>query len=209
MDRENWNQKIGKPLSDLSHAANEIAKGNDAQIRVDTKRVDELGTLSIAFNHMYQSIQDKEQDLMAQNEELIAQQDELHAQQIELEEVVETVQANKESLKRRNELINSISNSLYKDDVLESIIIHLAAILQADRGIILLLKDQAYASYGIVEEGATQFKNHVFKGMLDRLKKRKNHLLSQEKWYCLKKAITLKKDLHMICISLSIIQIMK
>lgn len=188
--------KIGKPLSDLSHAANEIAKGNDAQIKVDTKRVDEIGTLSIAFHHMYQSVQEKEQDLMAQNEELIAQQDELHAQQIELEEVVETVQSNKESLKRRNELINSISNSLYKDEVLESIIVHLAAILQADRGIILLLKDQAYASYGIVEEGATQFKNHVCKGMLDRLKKEKEpfiitrEMLLSEKGYHLEKGFT-------------------
>ncbi|MEM5594302.1 hypothetical protein AAHH67_25745 [Niallia circulans] len=158
---------------------------------------------------MYQSVQDKEQNLLAQNEELLAQQDELHAQQIELEEVLETVRAIRESLRRRNELINSISNSLDKNEVLESIITHLAAILQADRGIILLLKDQAYATYGIVEEGAEQFKNYVWQGMLDRLKKRKTHLLFQEKWYWPKKAITLKKDLHMICIFLSIIRMMK
>ena len=189
-------KKIGKPLSDLSNVANEIAKGKDAQIKVDTKRADEIGTLSIAFNHMYQSVQDKEQDLMAQNEELMAQQDELHAQQVELEKVIETVQANKESLKRRNDLINSISNSLYKDEVLESIIIHLAAILQADRGIILLLKDQTYASYGIVEEGAEQFKNYVFKGLLDRLQKAKEPIIIRremelsEKGYHLEKGFT-------------------
>ncbi|EOR25185.1 Hybrid signal transduction histidine kinase [Niallia nealsonii AAU1] len=189
-------KKIGKPLADLSHAANEIAKGIDAQIKVDSKRADELGTLSVAFYQMYQSVQDKEQDLMAQNEELLAQQDELHAQQTELEEVLNTVQENKESLRRRNELINSISNSLYKNEVLESMIIHLAAILKADRGIILLLKDRAYASYGIVDEGAEQFKNHVFKGMLDRLKKEKDpfiitrEMVLSEKGYHLEKGYT-------------------
>lgn len=189
-------KKIGKPLADLSVAANEIAKGNDAQIKIDTKRADEIGKLSAAFYQMYQSVQDKEQNLLAQNEELLAQQDELHAQQIELEEVLETVRANRESLRRRNELINSISNSLDKNEVLESIITHLAAILQADRGIILLLKDQAYASYGIVEEGAEQFKNYVWQGMLDRLKKEKDpfiisrEMVLAEKGYHLEKGFT-------------------
>ena len=44
---------------------------------MDTNRKDELGILSVAFQKMVRSIQDKEQDLMAHNEELIAQQEEL------------------------------------------------------------------------------------------------------------------------------------
>ena len=39
-------------------------------IKVDTNRKDELGILSVAFQKMVSSIQDKEQDLLAHNEEL-------------------------------------------------------------------------------------------------------------------------------------------
>ncbi|KAB7666897.1 ATP-binding protein [Bacillus sp. B1-b2] len=185
--------RIGKPLSDFALAAYEIAKGNHAVIHVDKSREDELSTLSVAFKHMIQSIQEKEQDLTAHNEELLAQQDELQAQQLELERVLETVQLNEESLKRRNSLINGISSSLFKTDVLESIIRNLSAVLRADRGIIVMLEDSAYASYGIAPEGAEQFKDYLFTGMFDRLKKDKapfiltRELSVQEKGYHLEK----------------------
>ena len=57
-------KKIGKPLADFTYSANEIAAGRDAVIQVDSNRKDELGTLSVAFQKMVKSIQDKEQDLI-------------------------------------------------------------------------------------------------------------------------------------------------
>ena len=78
-------KRIGKPLAEFTFSANEIAAGRDAVIKVDSNRKDELGTLSVAFQKMVKSIQDKEQDLLAHNEELIAQQEELQAQQQELQ----------------------------------------------------------------------------------------------------------------------------
>ena len=167
----NMVKRIGKPLANFAKAANEIAKGNHAEILIERKREDELGVLSVAFAYMYTSIEEKKQDLTSQNEELIAQQNELQVQKVELERALETVKQNEETLQRRNSLIKGISNSLYKKEVLDSIIVNLSAILRADRGIILVMEDHSYASYSISEESANQFRADLYQGMLERLKK--------------------------------------
>ena len=166
-------KRIGKPLTDFAIAANEVAKGNEAEIKLDKKRQDELATLSFAFERMYASIQEKEQDLLAQNEELVAQQDELQAQQFELEKVLETVQSNKDALLRRNKLINGLSSSLDKQEVLESIISNMCDVIKADRGIIVEAASGDFAAFGISNEGAEQFKKHLHTGMYHRLEKEK------------------------------------
>lgn len=162
-------KRIGKPLADLAFAAEEIAIGNDAEIKIDKSREDELSILSIAFQRMYHSIQEKEQDLLAQNEELFAQQDELHAQQYELEKIIETVQSNEETLKRRNQLINGLSSSLDKQEVLNSIIINICKVLKADRGIISMIDEDSYSVYAVSQSGAKQFIDHLYNGMYQRL----------------------------------------
>ena len=131
-------KKIGKPLADFTFSANEIAAGRDAVIKVDSNRKDELGTLSVAFQKMVKSIQDKEQDLVAHNEELIAQQDELQAQQQELQSTLEMLTENEQKLIRRNELINGISSSLDKEEVLQSIVESMCKVTRSDKGIITL-----------------------------------------------------------------------
>lgn len=161
--------RIGKPLADFAFAAEEIASGNDADIQVDKSREDELSILSLAFHRMAHSIQEKEQDLLAQNEELIAQQDELHAQQYELEKIIETVQNNEETLKRRNQLINGLSSTLDKQEVLDSIIVNICKVLKADRGIISMVEEESYSVYAVSESGAKQFRDHLHNGMYKRL----------------------------------------
>ncbi|KAB2336491.1 response regulator [Cytobacillus depressus] len=167
-------RQIGQPLTQFAHAANEIAMGKDAVIKVDADREDELGALSVAFRKMITSIQDKEQDLLAQNEELIAQQDELQAQQNELESMLGAVQANERKLERRNTLTHGISNSLEKQEVLESIVTNMCEVLEADRGIIAMLNEEASASFAISEAGIKQFKQYIDNGLHNRLKKTKN-----------------------------------
>ncbi|PKG25383.1 ATP-binding protein [Niallia nealsonii] len=166
--------KIGKPLTDFAVAANVIAKGEDAEIQVEANRKDELGTLSVAFSKMYKKIQEKEQDLVAQNEELIAQQEELHAQQSELEEALEKVKHNEETLYRRNHLINSLSHSFNKQQLLNSIITNMCELISADRGIIVLTDKDAFAAFGISTTGADQFKTFLFEGMYFRLLEQKS-----------------------------------
>ena len=128
-------KNVGKPLADFTFSANEIAAGRDADIKVDLNRKDELGTLSVAFQKMVKSIQDKEQDLLAHNEELIAQQEELQAQQTELQVTLEMLTENEQNLIRRNELINGISTSLNKEEVLQSIVESMCKVTRADKGI--------------------------------------------------------------------------
>ncbi|PLS18137.1 histidine kinase [Bacillus sp. M6-12] len=159
---------IGRPLSDLAFAANEVAAGREGFIE-ELKRRDELGALSIAFKKMLYSIQDKEQNLLAQNEELTAQQDELQAQQETLEETLEILRENEQMLTRRNELINGISNTLNRSELLGSIVKNMCRIIGADKGIVFLLAEQVNASYGISGKGIELFIEHLENGITEKL----------------------------------------
>jgi signal transduction histidine kinase len=169
---------IAQPLASFASAANEIASGRDTMIEVDPERNDELGVLSVAFNRMVSSIQENEQNLLAQNEELVAQQDELHAQQLELQETLDILRVNEQKLNSRNELINKIANSLDKQEVLESVVMNMCPIIGAEKGIIAFLNDDSYASYGISPEGVRQFRgNLLVSGIVERLQVERMPLL--------------------------------
>ncbi|MGE7759952.1 ATP-binding protein [Peribacillus sp. NPDC097895] len=166
-------RNIGKPLADFSIAANEIAAGREAVISVNENRKDELGVLSIAFKKMFTSVQEKEQELMAHNEELLAQQEELQAQQNELQVTLGIITDNEKKLTRRNELINGISSTLDKKEVLKSIVFNMSKLISADRGMIALVHEDASSSFGISESGVKQFRNNISSGL--------NHRLLEEK----------------------------
>ncbi|MFJ8064729.1 ATP-binding protein [Psychrobacillus sp. NPDC096426] len=185
-------RSIGKPLSEFSFSANEIAAGRVAVLKVNTNRKDELGILSVAFQKMVNSIQEKEQDLLAQNEELIAQQEELVAQQEELlaqqnelQTALNIVTSNEQKLMRWNELINSISASFDKKVVFKSIIENMCRITGSDKGMISSLHEESFASYGISNFGIEQFRNNIDNGFI--------HRLTNEK-----KPITVKRVQHPI-----------
>jgi PAS domain S-box-containing protein len=162
--------RIGRPLKKLAVAAGEIADGETVLFTDTTNRQDELGLLSKAFEKMSRSIQEKEQDLNAQNEELLAQQDELQAQQSELEEALKMMQSKELDLKRRNELVKGIANSLDKNKVLASIVKTMSSVIGADKGIILLLdRGNVHASFGVSEQGVKQFISYLHSGFLSRI----------------------------------------
>ncbi|MGG3926817.1 ATP-binding protein [Metabacillus fastidiosus] len=163
-------RKIGGPLAKLTKAAGQIADGQSIIFIDETNREDELGLLSTAFGKMSKSIQEKEQDLNAQNEELIAQQDELQAQQIELQAALNTMKSRELELERRNELVNGISNSLVKQEVLTSIVKTMCRLIEADKGLIVSLdRDKEYASIGISKAGVKQIIDHLHDGAIERL----------------------------------------
>ncbi|RHW39971.1 response regulator [Lysinibacillus yapensis] len=172
---------IGKPLANFTFAANEIAAGRDAMIEIDENRQDELGVLSVAFKKMMNTIQDKEQSLVAHNEELIAQQEELQAQQealldqqSELQNALATLTDKDQKLMRRNQLIKHISTSLNKTEVLQSIIENMCKITESDKGIFSSVLDDAIASYGISDFGVEQFRNNMDNdGLIHRLNNEK------------------------------------
>ncbi|WP_066059418.1 hybrid sensor histidine kinase/response regulator [Robertmurraya korlensis] len=156
---------IGAPLSELAKTATDITEGKDSEIFVDPHRKDEIGALSLALKKMLLSIQEKEQNLLAQNEELLAQQDELYAQQSELENALYVVNESKHKIENRNELTNKLTNALEKQKLLDSIVLHMTRIIKADRGLIILLDDQAHSSYGISPSGIEQFKKNIYNGL--------------------------------------------
>jgi PAS domain S-box-containing protein len=156
---------IGAPLSQLAKTATDITEGKDSEIFIDPHRKDEIGILSLALKKMLHSIQEKEQNLLAQNEELLAQQDELYAQQSELENALYVVNESKNKIENRNELTNKLTNALEKQTLLDSIVLHMTRIIKADRGLILLLEDQAFSSYGISSSGVEQFKKNIYNGL--------------------------------------------
>ena len=160
---------ISKPLAEFTISANDIAAGRDAVIKVDAKRKDELGVLSVAFKKMAKSLQDKEQDLLAHNEELLAQQDELQAQQQELTSTLEVLTEKERKLMTRNELINGISSSLNKDKVLQSIVKSMSKVTKSDKGIITYLHEETFAAIGISEDGINQFRNNLDSGLIQRV----------------------------------------
>ena len=176
-------RSIGRPLTDFALAANEIAAGREGVIRMDANRKDELGVLSVAFQKMIQSVQEKEQDLVAQNEELLAQQDELHSQQDSLQATLDRLTENEQKLMRRNELINGISTSLDKEEVLQSIVESMCKVTRSDRGMIGFLYEDTFASFGISEYGVKQFMENVSVSLNQRL-------------ITSKKAFTVKREQH-------------
>ncbi|AZB44193.1 response regulator [Bacillus sp. FJAT-42376] len=164
-------RRISKPLIELTAAASNIASGKDVLFENRTSRDDELGVLHQAFERMSYSIHEKEQDLSAQNEELLAQQDELQAQQAELEEVLEQMRDRENQLKLRNELINGMSNTLNKEELLKSIIDSLAPIARADKAMIVLMNpNQDHASSGAAALEEEQFLKNLHSGFVSKLK---------------------------------------
>ncbi|KZZ83348.1 ATP-binding protein [Bacillus sp. SJS] len=162
-------RKISKPLVELTAAASNIASGREVLFENRTSRDDELGVLHQAFERMSYSIHEKEQDLSAQNEELVAQQDELQAQQAELEEVLEQMRDRENQLELRNELINGISNTLDKKELLKSIIATLAPIARADKAMIVLMNYREHASAGVEDLEAEQFLQNLHSGFTKKL----------------------------------------
>ncbi|MTH55658.1 response regulator [Bacillus mangrovi] len=164
-------KKISRPLSELTEAAGKIAAGQEVLFESRHSRDDELGVLNKAFEKMSYSIYEKEQDLNAQNEELIAQQDELQAQQAELEELLDQMRDREQQLRLRNDLINGISNTLDKQELLQSIISTLAPMAGADKAIIVLLNgEREYASSGVSEQEADHLLTHLESGFVQKLK---------------------------------------
>ena len=77
-------------------------------------------------------------------------------------------------LKRRNDLMNSLSNSLDKQEVLNSIVENICRIMNADRGIIALIdSNNEYASFGLSLAEEKQFIDNLQSGMITRLQETK------------------------------------
>lgn len=148
---------LGGPLSNLSLAASRFARGDHTHFDYQD-REDEIGRLARSLETMMITLQSKEEELVAQNEELLAQQDELQMQQEELEHALGKMSENEKYLQKRNMLVQSLANTLDKQELLNSIITHLVELTGSDKGMIILSGNSGdYASYGLNEKAAEHF----------------------------------------------------
>ncbi|MHC0036865.1 ATP-binding protein [Pseudoneobacillus sp. C159] len=183
-------RNVGQPLSQLAMAANDLANGKEVPMeQLISGREDEIGALSIAFRKMLEKVHEKEENLISRNEELFHQKEELRFKQTELEAILSDLKNSQLNLQKRNDLINKISNSLDKKEVMDSIVVNMCSIIEADCGMLVLLNEDNFSSYGITNEAAHQFKNHLHQGLGSRLKVNKQpfvvkrELANNEKGY--------------------------
>jgi signal transduction histidine kinase/CheY-like chemotaxis protein/methyl-accepting chemotaxis protein len=159
---------IGVPLNKLTGHARRFANGEPLELE-HISREDEIGELARTFRIMMTQIQSKEEELLAQNEELIAQQDELQAQQDELQRAVGLMEQNEKYLEKRNQLVQSLSNTLDQQELLESIISNIVTITESDKGLIVMMnREHHYAAVGISDAAALQFINNMDNGVVLR-----------------------------------------
>ncbi|RXZ81822.1 response regulator [Paenibacillaceae bacterium] len=171
---------IGSPLRQLSDQAGGVAKGDRLELQLII-REDEIGQLSRSFNHMIFNIQNKEEELLAQNEELQAQQDELQAQQEELQKAIQLMGENEVYLEKRNQLVQSLANTLDKKVLLQSIIENIVNITNSDKGMIVMMNsNRDYAAFGISEAAAGRFIASVGDSVVQRVAETlRPHLVSR------------------------------
>ncbi|MDF2679703.1 MAG: histidine kinase [Brevibacillus sp.] len=172
---------IGAPLERLSVEAQRFSQGELPHFQ-DLHRVDEIGNLARSLDFLIRQIQIKEETLMAQNEELQAQQDELMMQQEELEEALAKMEDNERYLQKRNRLIQSLANTLDKQELLQSIVRNIVEVMDADKGVIVLLNaDKDSSSFGVSSPGVAQFLNGLEDGPLVRIREtRQPYVLTRE-----------------------------
>ncbi|GIO09438.1 hypothetical protein J31TS6_54660 [Brevibacillus reuszeri] len=164
---------IGSPLVRLAAEADRFAQGHTAQLP-DLDRLDEIGKLTRSLDFLMKQIQSKEEILMAQNEELLAQQDELMVQQEDLQEALAKMEINERYLEKRNRLVQSLSNTLDKRELLSSIIRNTTEVMDADKGVIVLLNaEQDVASFGVSSTGVDQLLRGLEDGPLVRIQETK------------------------------------
>ncbi|NIK76761.1 signal transduction histidine kinase [Paenibacillus castaneae] len=159
---------IGAPLKQLTVQARRFADGELFQLE-NLTRLDEIGELSRSLQKMMGKIQNKEEELLSQNEELQAQQDELQAQQEELQEALGQMEKNEQYLMKRNLLIQSLTNTLDQNELLQSIVSNMVSITESDKGLIVMMNDQHdYAAIGVSNDAAKQFILTINEGIVVR-----------------------------------------
>lgn len=161
---------IGRPLVRLSEDAEKFANGGTPLMQ-DLNRIDEIGRLSRSLDYLIRQIQAKEEVLMAQNEELQAQQDELMMQQEELQEALGKMEENERYLEKKNRFILSLSNTLDKSELLSSIIRNITEVMDADKGVIVMLNtDRDAASFGVSQNSLEQLRKGLDDGPFVRIR---------------------------------------
>ncbi|MBI2336699.1 MAG: HAMP domain-containing protein [Deltaproteobacteria bacterium] len=108
------------PISRLRMATVVMSQG-DLSVRSDVKSRDEIGELSVSFNTMADSIQDKNEELQTFNEELQTSNEELKATTEELEASNEELTSSNEEIEAANEELREAQEKLVQQEKLAAV----------------------------------------------------------------------------------------
>ncbi len=164
-------KKVGRPLRELSEAAEDITNGRTAKLPSYQNDSNEIAVLSNALQKMVNTLQYKEEELIGQNEELIAQQDELQAQQEQLQETLSLIEESNEQLGIRNTFIHDMAETLSRETLLENVVRNMGKVLNAHVGIMMMLNDnKSAASIGLSQGAVKQLREEENNVFLQQLK---------------------------------------
>lgn len=169
--------KLISPIESMTSATERYMSDQDVNYEPEI-REDELGSLSRSFAGMMETIQVKEQELLAQNEELLSQQEELLSQQDELfnqKKQLESALTEAHNSKTRLERYNGLSHQLsFSDDakgIATSTLNYLDTLFFIDQGMIYLPSTNQHVLQGFSEEAFANYPDELAQAALERLKK--------------------------------------
>jgi signal transduction histidine kinase len=108
------------PISRLRTATVAMSQG-DLAARSNVKSKDEIGELSVSFNHMADSIQKKNEELQTFNEELQTSNEELKSTTEELESTNEELKSTNEEMEASNEELRETQEKLLQQEKLAAV----------------------------------------------------------------------------------------
>ncbi|MCM3757722.1 ATP-binding protein [Sporosarcina aquimarina] len=168
--------KLISPIESMTTATERYMSDQDVNYEPEI-REDELGSLSRSFAGMMETIQVKEQELLAQNEELLSQQEELLSQQDELfiqKKQLESALTEARNSKIRLERYNGLSHQLsFSDDakgIATSTLTYLDTLFLIDQGMIYLPSTNQHVLQGFSEEAFANYPDELAQTALERLK---------------------------------------
>lgn len=161
--------EIVKPLENMTKVADDFTSGKSFSL-LPVDRNDEIGVLNASFGSMIRTIQEKEEELMAQNEELVMQQEELQEHQAKIEESLAETNQTKERLERYNELNHVLSFSLNKQELSHCVLDYLDKVYQLDLGLFWIRDSGEHALKGVTKSMFSDFQNSQSEYVDQRLK---------------------------------------
>ncbi|WP_186576662.1 ATP-binding protein [Aquibacillus kalidii] len=162
----NLTRMIVNPISELSTAAEELAKNKRTEIK-RLKREDELGTLSNSFAEMAGRIIDREENLSNQNQRLKKQRKQL--------------ETTKRTLERLNHMNHALSVTQDQQQLLDQVIKDLVSIYKFNKGILFTLDSESFSSVGVKTELFSGPISELFASVIQRLQEEKHSFVTERK----------------------------
>ncbi|WP_342514112.1 ATP-binding protein [Sporosarcina sp. FSL K6-1522] len=171
-----------RPIEQMRVAADNYQNGEEFIFK-PIIRSDEIGALSDSFAKMIDTINVKEQKLVAQNDELLSQQEELFDKQAKMEHALSEARHSKFRLERYNGLNHHLSFTLDKQELADTVLDYFKELYAIDLGAFWLPQSGEYSLNNITDHMFEEFKEKQLHYVKLRLEKEPYYVLKREADY--------------------------